>query len=97
MVKLDTFCLLYKCSNHLILIYITPLSLEIIDPIGFLSNNVCYSKSILVFLASYSKSRVLMTNPPLKTAPNRQYEIFSTFICLRQNGYSFPEILSRFL
>lgn len=96
MIKLDTFCFLYKCENNYILVYITPLTLEIIDSYGFLSNQTCYPESFLSFLDLYSKTRILMSNPPLNESTKHQCEIYSVYTSLRQNGYHFSDIISRF-
>ena len=96
MIKLDTFCFLYECGNNHILVYITPLTLEIIDSYGFLSNQTCYPQSFLSFLDLYSKTRILMSNPPLGVSTKHQCEIYTAYVSLRHNGYHFSDIISRF-
>lgn len=97
MIKLDNFCFLYDFDDHKILIYVTPLSLEIIDSCGFLSNHDRHSHELLSFLALYSNSRILLTNPTLKKSHVDEIALYRTYVILRNNGHNFSDIISKLI
>ena len=94
MIKSDTFSFLCNCNGRFILIYVTPDTLEIIDQIGFLSDSSCYTQSFLSFLALYSKSRILLSNPPSTDVHCNELHFYSIYFHLRENGQCFSQIFS---
>ena len=97
MIKLDNFCFLYDCDDHKVLIYVTPLSLEIIDSCGFLSSHDRYSDEFLSFLALYSNSRILLTNPTFEKSYFDEIALYKTYVSLRNNGHNFSDIISKLI
>jgi len=96
-VKHNRFSIVVYCKHHWFCLYCTAKTFEIFDPLGFLQKIHCTPQSFFHFLQSHIQGKVLYSNPQIqaKKANTCGYYVI-LFICLRDMGYSYFDILNLF-
>jgi len=97
LVKNERFSLIVYCNFHWFCLYCTRKTVEIFDPLGFLQKTKCLTNQFFSFLRSHIKGKLVYCNPQIQPNSSNKcglYVIF--FIRMRELGFSFFEILSKF-
>jgi len=96
-IKENTFSIVVYCKHHWLCLYCTSKSFEIFDPLGFLQKRKCTPSTFFNFLRSHIQSKILYSNPQIQSKNSNACGYYVIlFLCMRDLGYSFFDILNLF-